>query len=172
MRAAISRIRSLPSMNNVPIVFIPENAPGMAGAYLWEHINDLEPIMVMEEFGSRSRSGRSQPRVGVPKTWENTEDMRLMFVDLLASKRVRISQRFVSLNRDGGDGRTVAKEKLASQMRNYVPGVHKKYGEQYNDDLLIALMMSIYWRNELYKNPRYRNWLQKYVANGGVASVQ
>lgn len=159
-------------MQSVPIVFIPENAPGMAGAYLWEHISDLEPIMVMQEFGSRSRSGAEQPRVGVPKTWTNTEDMRLMFVDLLASKLVKISSRFASLNRDGTDGRLVAKEKLASQMRNYIPGIHKKYGEQYNDDLLIAVMMTVYWRNELYKNVRYHTWLRKYVAEGGVAAMQ
>lgn len=163
LRRAVDTIRSQQGMHNVPIVFIPENAPGMAGSYLWEHINDMQPIVVMEEFGS----GRNNEpkRIGVPKTKQTTEEMRYLFVDAISTNSVRYSMRFASLPRDNTDGRATAQRKLVDQMIQYRPDVKKDYGEYHNDDQLIAVMMILLWRNRFYRSLHvpYRRFIEEQI---------
>jgi hypothetical protein len=161
-RGAIERIRSQPMLHNVPIVFIPENAPGMAGGHLWEHINDMQPITVMAECGP-AKGPADNLRVGVPKNETVTEEMRYRFIDLLATGSVRFSERYVSLPRDGSDGSQAARDKFISQLTTYRPGIKKKYGENYNDDLLIAVMMGLPWRERFYRSPVYQDFIAKYM---------
>jgi hypothetical protein len=161
VRRAIESIRSRPMMHNVPVVFIPENAPGMAGGHLWDHVCDMTPITVLSEFGPAK--GNEVKRVGVPKPESVTEEMRYRFIDLLGTGSVRFSERFCSLPRDGSDGAQAAREKLLSQMSTYRPGIKKKYGENYNDDLLIATMMGLPWRQRFYSSPVYQQFIAKYM---------
>lgn len=160
MRSAVLRIRSIPGLAEIPIVFIPEGAPGTAASYLWSHISDMGPIMVMEEVGERSSPVK---RVGVPKTAQSTSEMYTEFVDLLSLGQVRFSSKFVSLPRAGTDGTESAKTKITEQLSRYRPDIKKRYGEDNNDDILIAIMMIEWWRKYLLKQEKYREWLRRYA---------
>jgi hypothetical protein len=149
LRSAARKIRARRGFENIPIVLIVENAPGQAGAYLDDHMrNEPGPCITMREC---ARAGSSVKRRGVPKTETTTVEMRMVFRKLLAEGRVRIDANLVSLTREtslgnDSDGVAEALAKLQNQMTTYNPYEKKRYGEQFNDDLLIALMMIPYWR--------------------------
>lgn len=163
MVGAVERIRGIPGLHSIPIVFIPEGAPGTAASYLWSHISHMTPIMVLEEVGERG----GIKRVGVPKTAPSTSEMYTLFADYVAAGCVRFSSRFVSLPRAGTDGTATARGKIVEQMARYRPDIKKKYGEDNNDDLLIALMMIPYWREFMWKQSRYREWIKRYGTGAG-----
>ncbi len=161
LREAVTRVRNLQNMAGVPISFIPENLPAASGAHLWDYIADMQPIMVMSEFGSESDG--SEKRIGVPKTQCITADMYFKFVEVLYKSNVCFSMQFSSLPRAGTDGTQMAKDLLFNDMATYRPGEKQRISDKGHWDLLISLMMIIYWRQKLLCTARYQKWIRENV---------
>lgn len=150
---AIEKVRGIQLFKDIPILFVPENAPGPIGA-TFQYLIDQEQrrssgrlgkICTMREYGK-------DRKYGVPKTAEITDHM-LRY----ASTMMRYDKIFFSENLRGGVNTTPTAmiDKLLKQMADYrcevkynrndyfaVPKF-KWYGTQ--DDLLVSFMMALYW---------------------------
>jgi len=167
VEAAVNVIRSHRGLETVPIVFAFENAPAGAAGHIFEQIKTMQPIIAMRESGSASRTAVGGKHVGCDKSENSTDLMHLDFVDQLLSNHLRFSRRFCSLPHNGSDGCAEVKDKLKRQMADYRPDIKKKNRtDNYNDDLLIAAEMLVYWGKIWYKtrytNPEYVDFAQKF----------
>lgn len=150
---AIEKVRGIKLFNDVPILFVPENAPGPIGATFQYLINQeqtrsngrLGKICTMREYGK-------DRKYGVPKTAEITDQMLRYASTMLRYGKISFSE-----NIRGGLNTTAQAmiDKLLKQMAAYrcevkynkndlhsVPKF-KWMGDQ--DDLLVAFMEALYW---------------------------
>lgn len=157
---AIEKIRGIKLFRDIPILFIPENAPGPIGATFHYLITQeqrrsggrLGKIITMREYGK-------DRKYGVPKTAEITEQM-LRYV----STMMRYGKIHFSENLRAGLNTTVPAmvDKLLKQMAGYrCESKHNKndlhsvpkfkwMGDQ--DDLLVAMMECIYWEASFWES--------------------
>ena len=168
LRAAITRARSLPGWGSIPVVFIPENGPPGTPSKLWEYIKDMTPIICMAESGAQSNAVRC---LGVPKTQESTLSMKDRLVEQLADGSLGISDKFFSLEHiDKGQDNKATLDKLRNQMYTYRALIKKKYGEYWNDDLLISVMQALEWSDRFIRlrrgkgRPDYEEFHRRYIS--------
>ena len=167
LRSAIQRARSFPGWGAIPVIFIPENGPPGAPSHLWEFIKDMQPIICMAEAGASSNLVQT---LGVPKTQDSTLAMKDNTVRRIADGSLAFSDRFFSLEHiDRGQNNKETLDKLQNQMLNYRHNIKKKYGENYNDDCLISVMMLMEWSDKFNtlrlhgKRPAYTAFYRKYI---------
>lgn len=143
------------------MVFIPENGPPGTPSKLWEYVKDLGPIICLAEAGSQKNAMRS---LGVPKTQDTTLSMKDRTVQQIADGSLAFSEKFFSLEKiDRGASNQDTLDKLRNQMYVYRANIKKKYGEYFNDDLLIATMQLIEW-SDVFIRKRVKGERPDYVA--------
>ncbi len=169
IRHAVRAIQSHPSFRNVPIVSIPENAPGNAGPQIHEYLLDYENVMTMAEWNARGD-------LGVPATDRNqqTERMALM----LAHGSIYYSKNLATYPRDlGGQALDALQDKFERQLlcwervMRYDPSdplskVSFKWTAKTqagNDDLAVVGLMLAFWPDVIYTKPRYLQFVQNYI---------
>lgn len=150
---AIQEIRSTRLFHDIPILLCVENAPGPIGpaaAYMLQQYqmrtgHSLGKILMMREYGTDRKPG-------VPKTKDSTEQMVRHSAAMMRFDRVHFSSEMRV-----GEGLTVQGmiDKALQQMSEYRcevkynkndPHAEPKFkwtGRQ--DDMLIAMMMCMYW---------------------------
>lgn len=166
---AVKSVRAINAMRGVPIILAIENLPGPIGAvtvyqldqYRQRTGDDLGQILVLHEYGPDRKPG-------VPKTAESTRLMLDISRAQMLNDRVHISEQLRV-----GEGQTPEGNvaKLIEQMRGYQ--CHVKFNKNdphseprfkwagiEDDDLLISVMMCIYWEDKFWasEDSHYRIW--------------
>jgi len=139
----IDKMRCLPHMKHVPMVFIPECMMANCASQLSEHVRRKYRVCIMSE-----KPGGGE---GVPKTNEIGDRLRDRFESILVEGRLRFSTAMATLEHGVQD----EQRQLISQMENlryeqlpkhnnYDPTRWKLTGKP-KDDVMIACLMCPLW---------------------------
>lgn len=158
----------------VPIVFIPENAPGDMGAQYERMVRNEMPIITMREYGT---AGHKHPMLGVPRDVDADMYARGEMVRRMKNGNVVFSDRFFTL--DDADQFTTgaseltraAKEQLEHQMRMYKGCAKVRKNDYENNDVIIATLLTFYWGFHKFfttPTPAYAEFAQRYIGRTPV----
>lgn len=157
---AIAQMRALSVWRDVPLLFIPENAPGPIGAtfeyllmqYQRRTNGSLGRILTMREYGKDRKPG-------VPKTKEITNQMVRLASMMVADRRVVVSENLRVMPKKKPQQLV---DKLVHQMRDYHCEVKANKNDPFSDpkfkwmgrqdDLLVAMMTALYWHTVFWES--------------------
>lgn len=178
----ISMIRNNIYFSACPIIAIIESAPGIAASHIESYLRPIPNVCVMTERGDVAEGVvKSEPITAVYKEMlaqHLTDETLFVYENAIAYEGnypVSIRDRHLSQE----EILATMREKLVSQMRNYHYHPTKMVGEtgqqkykltgkvgSEGDDLLIALMMGLYWKKIFWnKREKYHSWHKVIRAN-------
>lgn len=169
IRTAVKLIQRHPRFHNVPIVHIPENAPGSAGPHLHEHLRDMPNILTMEEYGTKKSDGGT---LGVPATDRNVQTYQMSM--MLSTRAIHYSENCMTYP---GQDMSKIKDKFEFQLLcwervvEYDPAkplsnVREKWTGKAgagNDDLAICGLMLCEWPARFFESPKYSDFIRRFV---------
>ena len=137
------------------LIYIPENLPGSRGGELAYYLRNITSSMTMAEYGPDRRPG-------VPKTPQSTQNMMLR-------TKAALHDGCLQFAHDMGTYRGVPRETIIQQCCDQLLAFRfdektKKLSgkaEGGRDDLLVALMMPLYWSEVFRNHPSYAGFRSK-----------
>jgi len=185
IQTAVKMIQRHPRFRDVPVIHIPENAPGSAGPHLHEHLRGFRNVMTMEECGKGEDS-----KLGVPATDRNEQTYQMSM--MLSTQAMHYSANCMTFP---GQDLSKIKDKFEFQLLcwervvEYDPSkplakVREKWTAKHaagNDDLAICGLMLMEWPMRFFQNPKYSDFVrcfishqqqqQRGVGNNGILAV-
>lgn len=147
--SCINFLRQHPMYRYAHLVFICENLPGSRGGELAHLVKELYNHTVMAEYGADNRPG-------VNKTHSSTQNMTLRMQSALLENAIAFAE---NLGTFTGVPPEAAKDNLLQQMLAFrYDEILKKYtgkGEGNRDDLMVAAMMPLYWKDVFTDSSHY-----------------
>lgn len=171
IQTACRLIQRHPRFKNVPIIHIPENAPGSAGPHLAEHLRTFHNVITMEECSTKGPYGSI---LGVPATDRVTQTYQMSM--MLSTQAVYYSENCQTYP---GQDLSKLKDKFEFQLLcwervvEYDPSkplskVREKWMSKHaagNDDLAVCGLMLCEWPERFFQNPKYADWIRTFITS-------
>lgn len=141
-------IRSRPLFRDVPIVYVPENAPANAGPVLAEYLEDYENVLTMQEWTGFGEV----PTFGVPPTDRTTQTEHLSLAlatgGLSYSEDMQVHPSMkLDEYRDGLERQAMCWERIPEVSKDPTKPVKWRWTAKHragNDDRIVSLLMLAY----------------------------
>lgn len=170
IQTAVRLIQRHPKFKNVPIIHIPENAPGSAGPHLHEHLRNFPNVFTMEEYGSKKSDGGT---LGVPATDRNQQTYQMSM--MLSTQALHYSENAMTYP---GQQLNPIKDKFEFQLLCWervvewdpakpLSKVKEKWGAKHaagNDDLAVCGLMLMEWPQRFFQNPKYGDVIRRFIS--------
>lgn len=158
LRNHVERLNEIPMFSSSIKVFIPENNLANEGSHMWNMLKKLPDMRCYWEKNDRP---------GVHKGKDTADDYQYMFNVKLKADAIRFDSEFFTTSRKHSV--TSIKGVLRKQIEQFhfayeePKTVHQTKGKQTitgkvgtseQDDLIIALLMGVFWGRIVLKNPK------------------
>jgi hypothetical protein len=146
-------------MDNVPIIFIPENMTGFQHTHLEQAVKHFPNCYTLYE--------KNKEKAGIRKDKELTQSYVEATVDIIDREGFILEEKWETVFGFNGTKNALLTE-LQNQLLRYgydeKQRLTGKFGGKFKDDLCIAFMMAVYWSRvlelPLQRNP-YRELINK-----------
>jgi hypothetical protein len=150
--------------SNVPIVFVPENAPANAGPVLHEYLLPFPNVFTMAEWNSHNNT------LGVKATDRNqqTEWLGLTFYTGALSYSEHMTTYYnqkLDDYKDGLERQAMCWERVPTVSKDPTKPVHWHWTAKHkagNDDRIVTLLM-MWWHKVFYEHPRYADVIRSVI---------
>lgn len=176
VQAPVNVLRSVFG-SEVPVVFIPEAAPGNAGATLANHLVHYPAVLTLCE------ANKSTGALGVPAT--DREQQTWQATTMFASNAVHYWERLQSYPGTTAVAIEAMQTEFETQAMNWekvikcdesnplAPMKWKWTGKSggKNDDAFVTILMIIYWGVLFFSDPFYAGWRETYIRQRDAAET-
>ena len=157
LRTHIDRLNDIPVFRSSTKVFIPENNLGNEGSHMWNMIKKMPDLRC---FSSKN------DRVGVHKGKDTADEFQYIFNVKLKNDAVLFDNEFFTTSkkhtltsikatfREQMERFHFAYEEATSIHQNPRQTITGKGGSTEQDDLMIAVLMGVFWGRVVLKDPR------------------